>query len=48
MRAPVAGEVTAPGPDAEQLARALDGVTGKRVLVVTGPGSQVQVVPLAD
>lgn len=48
MRAPVAGEVAVPGPDAEQLARALEGVTGKRVLVVTGPGSQVQVVPLAD
>ena len=48
MRAAVAGEVTTPGPDAEQLARALDGVTGRRVLVVTGPGSQVQVVPLAD
>lgn len=48
MRAAVAGEEVAVGPDAQQLARALDGVTGKRVLVVTGPGSQVQVVPLAD
>ena len=30
----------------EQLARALDGVTGDRVLVVTGPGSRVEVIPL--
>ena len=31
---------------AEQLARALTGVTGKRVLVVTGPGDRVEVIPL--
>lgn len=47
-RAATTGEVAAAGPDAEQLARALDGVSGGRVLVVTGPGSQVRVVPLAD
>jgi hypothetical protein len=33
---------------AEQLTRALAGVTGKRVLVVTGPGDRVEVIPLQD
>jgi hypothetical protein len=32
----------------EQLARTLDGVTGRRVLVVFGPGSHLEVIPLAD
>lgn len=32
----------------EQLARALDGVEADRVLVVTGPGSRVEVIPLAS
>lgn len=33
---------------AEQLSQALAGVTGKRVLVVTGPGDRVEVIPLQD
>ncbi|MET4639660.1 DUF5671 domain-containing protein [Mycetocola sp. 2940] len=37
-----------PAPDAEHLARALDGVTGRRVLVLVGPGSRLDVIPLAD
>lgn len=40
--------IGAAGPDAEQLTRALEGVTGRRVLVVIGPGARVDVVPLAD
>ena len=32
----------------EQLGEALRGVTGKRVLVVTGPGDRVEVIPLQD
>ncbi|MDQ0076049.1 hypothetical protein J2S97_001214 [Arthrobacter oryzae] len=32
----------------DQLARALDGVAADRVLVVTGPGSRVEVIPLAS
>jgi hypothetical protein len=35
-------------PDAAALARAFDGVTGKRVLLLAGPGDRVEVVPLAD
>ncbi len=35
-------------PDPEHLVRALDGVTGQRVLVVAGPGSRLEVIPLAD
>jgi hypothetical protein len=35
-------------PDAGELARVLDGVAGKRVLVLTGEGGRVEVVPLAD
>jgi hypothetical protein len=38
----------ATGPDTEQLTRALAGVTGRRVLVVTGPGTMVEVIALAD
>jgi hypothetical protein len=36
-----AGQATA-------VAEALAGVTGKRVLVVTGPGSRIEVIPLGD
>jgi hypothetical protein len=36
------------GPTAERLARALDAVTGTRVLVVAGPGDHVDVIPLRD
>lgn len=32
----------------DRLARALDGITADRVLVVAGPGSRVEVVPLAS
>ncbi|WP_241994547.1 MULTISPECIES: DUF5671 domain-containing protein [Cryobacterium] len=32
----------------EQLTQALHGVTGHRVMVVTGPGSRIDVVPLQD
>ncbi len=42
------GEAPVPAPDAAQLAAALDGVAGKRVLVVTGPGDRIDVIPLAD
>ena len=43
-RADGAGSAATP----EQLTRALTGVTGKRVLVVTGPGDRVEVIPLRD
>ncbi|MDY7526731.1 MULTISPECIES: DUF5671 domain-containing protein [unclassified Cryobacterium] len=39
---------TAGGPSAAEITAALDGVTGKRVLVVTGPGSGVTVIRLRD
>lgn len=35
-------------PDVDGLVRALDGVTGRRVLVLAGPGVRVEVIPLAD
>lgn len=35
-------------PDAAAVAHALDGVTGRRVLVLAGPGERVEVVHLAD
>lgn len=35
-------------PDAAAVVAALDGVAGKRVLVLAGPGERVEVVPLAD
>jgi hypothetical protein len=35
-------------PHAEQLAHALDGVSGRRVLVIVGPGSHLEVITLAD
>ncbi len=37
-----------PGPELELLADALKNVKGQRVLVVTGPGSAVEVIPLLD
>jgi hypothetical protein len=36
------------GPDAAAVAGALDGVTGRRVLVLAGPGDRIEVVRLAD
>ncbi|WP_427174886.1 DUF5671 domain-containing protein [Arthrobacter sp. 92] len=39
--APAAAELT------EQLARALEGLAAERVLVITGPGSHLEVIPLA-
>jgi hypothetical protein len=42
------GEEPAVVPDAAALARAFDGVSGKRVLMLAGPGDRVEVVPLAD
>ena len=47
MRTDIDARSPADGPNDDQLARALDGVTGKRVLVVTGPGERVDVIPLA-
>ncbi|WP_448811595.1 DUF5671 domain-containing protein [Agromyces bauzanensis] len=42
--------VAEPGavPDAAAVAGALEGVTGKRVVVLAGPGDRIEVVPLAD
>ncbi len=37
-----------PGPDLDVLAEALKDVKGKRVLVVTGAGSAIDVIPLMD
>jgi hypothetical protein len=37
-----------PAPSPEALAEALKGVGGKRVLVVTGPGAAIRVIPLRD
>ncbi|HKH08604.1 MAG TPA: DUF5671 domain-containing protein [Agromyces sp.] len=42
------GEGSGAVPDAAALANALEGVTGKRVLMLAGPGDRVEVVPLAD
>ncbi|WP_427017754.1 DUF5671 domain-containing protein [Pseudarthrobacter sp. P1] len=36
------------GPPEDLLIAALDGVTGKRVLVVAGPGAAIEVIPLLD
>ncbi|GAA3866248.1 hypothetical protein GCM10022381_07360 [Leifsonia kafniensis] len=41
-----AGAVVRPGD--VDLAHALDGVVGERVLVLTGPGGRVEVIPLVD
>jgi hypothetical protein len=38
----------APAPDAEHVAQALDGITGRRVLVLAGPGSRLEIIPLVD
>lgn len=44
----VPGAVPGAGPDAAAVAAALEGVSGKRVLVLAGPGERVEVVRLAD
>jgi len=44
--APEPGEPEHSGPDAAALVAALEGVTGGRVLVVVGPGSKVDVIPV--
>ena len=44
----VPARTDAAGPTAQQLADALRGTTGKRVLVVTGPGSRIDVISLQD
>jgi hypothetical protein len=36
------------GPSEEQVVRALEGVSGHRVVVVTGSGARVDVIPLRD
>lgn len=36
------------GPSAAQLAHALDGVAGARVLIITGPGGRIEVIPLEN
>lgn len=38
----------ATGPTAAQVAAALEGAAGARVLIVTGPGDRIEVIPLAD
>ncbi|WP_254678577.1 DUF5671 domain-containing protein [Arthrobacter sp. 24S4-2] len=40
-------EEGAPGEFAERLSRALEGITADRVLVVWGPGTRLEVIPLA-
>lgn len=42
------GEEPASGPDAAAVVGALAGVTGRRALVLAGPGERIEVVPLAD
>ena len=46
------GGAAAPGtgtaPDPEDLVRALNGVSGERVLIVIGRDGRIDVVPLAD
>ncbi|GAB4099948.1 DUF5671 domain-containing protein [Sinomonas halotolerans] len=37
-----------PAPRAEDVVRALEGLTARRVLVLVGPGPRVEAVPLAD
>lgn len=39
-------DVDVDGPNEDQLSHALEGVTGKRVMVITGPRAQVDVIPL--
>lgn len=48
VQAPAESQPSSSALDVEQLARALDGVTGRRVLVLAGPGARVEVIPLAD
>ena len=46
--APEPGSQSDAPVDAGAVVAALDGITGRRVLVVAGPGNRVEVVPLAD
>lgn len=39
---------SAPAPSADRVAAALEGVTGARVLILTGPGDRLEVIPLVD
>jgi hypothetical protein len=39
-------DINGDGPSPEHLSQALEGVTGKRIMVVTGPGARVEVIPL--
>lgn len=41
-------ETATVAPSADRVAAALEGVTGARVLIVTGPGDLLEVIPLAD
>ncbi|MGF1666284.1 MAG: DUF5671 domain-containing protein [Acidimicrobiia bacterium] len=41
-------DVNGTGPSPEHLSLALEGVTGKRVMVVTGPGARVEVITLTS
>ncbi len=43
-----AANINSAGPSPDLLTEALDGVSGKRVLVVTGPGAAIDVIPLTD
>lgn len=43
-----ASDATAMSVSAADLAQALTGVTGNRVLVICGPGTRIEVIPLAD
>jgi hypothetical protein len=43
-----AGSAVLAGPPPDVLTDALDGVSGNRVLVITGPGSAIDVIPLKD
>ena len=47
-QAGAAGSAASAGPVLDRLTDALDGVSGKRVLVVTGPGTAIDVIPLRD
>ena len=45
---PYSAETASAGPPLDLLTHALDGVSGKRVLVITGPGKAIDVIPLMD
>jgi hypothetical protein len=42
----IRSDVDGDGPSPEHLSQALDGVAGKRIMVVTGPGARVEVIAL--